>query len=247
MRLNHELYLVGGGDLGFNLSHPLDANSYLIDTGEGLWMIDAGFDGGDQVLSNIEAEGLDPQDVVLLLATHYHADHIGALAFMRAALSPALKIATAGEVAAQIRSGDEKDNALGWAKSVGFYPSEFRLESCAVDIELVSDQRIEAGNVSLVSIDTPGHCRGHLCYHVKSRTSSYLFSGDQVFWGGKIGLQNVADASIQQYSASMNKLLSYDFSALLPGHGGFSLSNGRRHVDMAANHFNHIGLPPNLF
>ena len=47
MKINDHLYLVGGGDYGFNLSGRLDANSYIIDTGEGLWMIDAGFDGGE--------------------------------------------------------------------------------------------------------------------------------------------------------------------------------------------------------
>src|SRR5215470_15209002 len=112
MKINDHLFLVGGGDYGFNLSNRLDANSYIIDTGEGLWMIDAGFDGGEAVLANIKADGLDPQQITNLFVTHYHADHAGALAFMRKSLSRQLKIAIAGSVAEKVRAGDEEDNGL---------------------------------------------------------------------------------------------------------------------------------------
>ncbi len=122
MKINDHLYLVGGGDYGFNLSGRLDANSYVIDTGEGLWMIDAGFDGGEQVVANIVAEGLEPRDITRLFVTHYHADHAGALAYMRKALSPELKIAIHADVADEVRAGDEEDNGLRWAKSFNFYP-----------------------------------------------------------------------------------------------------------------------------
>src|SRR5580658_1060188 len=141
MRINDHLYLVGGGDYGFNLSGRLDANTYVIDTGEGLWMIDAGFDGGDQVLANIRADGLDPRDIVRLFVTHYHADHVGALAVVRRGLAPDVKIAAAAEVADSIRAGDEVANGLAWAKSFGFYPSEFVLEACPVDVELSHEQK----------------------------------------------------------------------------------------------------------
>jgi hypothetical protein len=50
------MYIVGGGDYGYNLSNKLDSNSYVVDTGEELWLIDAGFDGGDRVLANIKAD-----------------------------------------------------------------------------------------------------------------------------------------------------------------------------------------------
>ena len=246
MKINDHLYLVGGGDYGFNLSGRLDCNSYVVDTGEGLWMIDAGFDGGEQVLANIRAEGLEPRDVTRLFITHYHADHAGALAHMRSALSPELKIAISSEVAAQVRAGDEEDNGLAWAKSFNFYPKEFDLEPCEVDVELMDKQSFSAGRFTLEAIDTPGHCRGHICFHLTGGAGGYLFSGDHVFWGGKIILQNVADSSVQDYARSMNRLLDYDFAALLPGHLAFSMVNGRRHVELAANQFNKIGLPANL-
>ncbi len=74
----------------------------------------------------------------------------------------------------------------------------------------------------------------------------YLFTGDHVFWGGKIILQNVGDSSVQDYARSMNKLLEYDFTGLLPGHLAFSLVNGQTPVEFVASQFNKIGLPANL-
>jgi hydroxyacylglutathione hydrolase len=85
-----------------------------------------------------------------------------------------------------------------------------------------------------------------MCYLVTSNSRRYLFSGDHVFWGGKVLLQNVADANVQAYAESMNKLLDYEFDSLLPGHLAFSMANGKRHVEVAAQRFNRIGLPDNL-
>jgi hydroxyacylglutathione hydrolase len=246
MRINDHLYLVGGGDYGFNLSGRLDANTYVIDTGEGLWMIDAGFDGGEQVLANIRADGLDPREIVRLFVTHYHADHTGALATVRRGLSPDVQVAVSAQTADSVRAGDEKANGLAWAQSFGFYPPEFVLEPCPVDVDLAPDQTFQAGDFTITAIDTPGHCHGHICYLLTGGDGGYLFTGDHVFWGGKIILQNVEDSSVQDYARSMNKLLEYDFAALLPGHLAFSMKNGKRHIELAATQFNKIGLPANL-
>ena len=246
MKVNSHLYVVGGGDYGFNLSHRLDCNSYIIDTGEELWMIDAGFDGGDDIIANLRREGIDPRRITKLFVTHYHADHAGALAYMRRALSDSLEIAIAKESADVVRAADEGPTGLGWAKSFGFYPDSFTWQPAEIDIELVDGQTMRSGGFEITAISTDGHCTGHMCFLVKGGGTSYLFSGDHVFWGGKIILQNVADSSVQDYALSMNKLLTFDFEALMPGHLNFSLRDGKRHVELAANQFNKIGLPPNL-
>ena len=59
MRLRPDLYLVGGGHAGFDLSAPLDCHVYLLDGGDELALVDAGLgiDGGvDDILANVEAE-----------------------------------------------------------------------------------------------------------------------------------------------------------------------------------------------
>src|SRR3954452_10485932 len=81
MRLSEEVYLVGGGDYGFNLSHRLDCHTYVVDGGSELVLIDAGFGPGtDEILANMRADGLDPARVSKIVVTHYHADHAGGCA-----------------------------------------------------------------------------------------------------------------------------------------------------------------------
>jgi len=78
---------------------------------------------------------------------------------MRKALSPELKIAIHADVADEVRAGDEEDNGLRWAKSFNFYPSEFDLEPCDVDLELVGGQSYSAGRFTLhghVAPNAPG-------------------------------------------------------------------------------------------
>jgi glyoxylase-like metal-dependent hydrolase (beta-lactamase superfamily II) len=246
VKINDHLYVVGGGDYGYNLSNQLDANVYVLDAGDELWMIDAGFDGGERVLKNMRADGLDLNRVTKLFVTHSHADHAGALAYMRESLDDHLQICISERAAPAVRVADEEVIGLRWAKSFGFYPSDFTWEPCDIDVELTHNQAAKSGDFELTAIETDGHCNGHLNFLVTGNGSSYLFSGDHVFWGGKIILQNVADSSVQEYAASMNRLLEYEFEALMPGHLNFSLEDGRRHVQKAADQFNRIGLPPSL-
>ena len=46
MKLTDDVYLVGGGDYGFNLTHRLDCHTYPIDGGDELALVDAGFGPG---------------------------------------------------------------------------------------------------------------------------------------------------------------------------------------------------------
>ena len=111
---------------------------------------------------------------------------------------------------------------------------------------MADGDRFQVGGLELEAIATPGHCAGHFNLLLRGGDRSCLFSSDHVFWGGKIILQNVHDSSVQEMAASMNRLLDYEFEALLPGHLTISLRNGKRHVQAAADSFNRIGLPPGL-
>ena len=60
MRLSPEVYLVGGGNFGFNLSDAFDSHVYIVDGGGGdLAMIDTGTGmGEDEIIANMRADGL---------------------------------------------------------------------------------------------------------------------------------------------------------------------------------------------
>jgi glyoxylase-like metal-dependent hydrolase (beta-lactamase superfamily II) len=245
MKLTNEVYLVGGGDYSFNLSHRLDCHVYLIDTGDELVMIDTGFGPGtDRILDLMRLDGLDPERVSRIIITHYHADHAGGCAPMVRATGAELW--APAEAAEAIRTGDADQIGLTWAQSFGFYPKEYVWEPCEVATEFTDTDRIPCGDLTLEAVSTPGHCTGHFVLRLQGRDRSYLFASDLVFWGGAIILQNVPDSSVQDYAASMNRALELEFDALLPGHHMISLENGRRHVEAAARDFNRIGLPRDL-
>ena len=247
MRLTESLYVVGGGDAGFNLSGRIDANCYLIDTGDGLWLIDVGFDAAERIVQNVRDEGLDPSAITRIFLTHNHADHAGALASMRRLLGPGVRVAISTELADDVRTGDDRANGFRWAQEVGFYPSSVRLSPSTVDVELRDGDEVTSGGVRLTAIATPGHCAGHYSFLVEGAGPTALFSGDQVFWGGSILLQNLPDVDIGAYAESMRRLSETDFELLLPGHAGVSLEHGKRHVDAALEQFRRIGIPPALF
>jgi hypothetical protein len=73
-----------------------------------------------------------------------------------------------------------------------------------------------------------------------------VLEGDVVFYGGKIFLQNIPDCSLQKYAATVSKLAELEFDALLPGHLGISLSNGRRHIEAAKATFDKLLVPASI-
>ncbi len=245
MKLTSDVYLVGGGDYSFNLTHRLDCHVYVVDGGDELVMIDAGFGPGTgEILDLMRGDGLDPGRVSRIVVTHYHADHAGGCAAMVRATGAELW--APAEAAEAIRTADADRIGLTWAQSFGFYPQDYVWEACDVSGEFGDGDRISAGALSLEAVSTPGHCSGHYVLRLEGRDRSYLFASDLVFWGGAIILQNVPDANLQEYAASMNRVLELEFDALLPGHHMISLANGRRHVEAAARDFNRIGLPRDL-
>ena len=245
MKLTQDVYLVGGGDYGFNLTHRLDCHTYLVDGGSELGLIDAGFGPGtDEILELIRADGFDPARISKIVVTHYHADHVGGSAAMKRATGA--RLCAGVEAAPTIRVADADQIGLNWAKQFGFYPADYEWEPAEVEEEFTDGTRIRVGELELELVATPGHCMGHYCVRMVGRDRTYLFSSDCVFWGGAIILQNVKDSNLQQYAASCNKIAALEFDALLPGHHMISLRNGRRYAEAAANEFNRIGLPRDL-
>ena len=245
MRLTEDVYLVGGGpSVGFGLSGDIDCHVYCIDGGSELALVDCGMALGsslDEILANVREDGLDPGKIRTLCLTHYHADHAFGAAAFRQRLG--LAVAISHEGAEALRTGDEYWTGFGLAKSVSFYPPELTFPACPVDRALRDGDEVRVGELALTMYETPGHCNGHACYLLQGRRKRYLFTGDCVFFGGEILLQNIPDCSIQRYAASVAKLAPLEYDAFLPGHMALSLRDGTRHVRAAQAAFEKL-LPP---
>lgn len=72
----------------------------------------------------------------------------------------------------------------------------------------------------LLIIPTPGHTRGHLAFLYRDR---YLFTGDHLWWSPRVNSLYASRAVCwydwSEQTASMERLLDYDFEWVLPGHG----------------------------
>ena len=238
--------MVGGGNSGFNISAPFDCHVYLIDGGDELALVDAGSgleDSHEQILANIQRDGLDPSRLSTLLLTHYHADHAGGAAYYADALG--ITVLGSAVTADALATADEVATSVEFGRRVGLYPDSYDLRACSVRPALVEAASLVLGHTTVTVYETPGHCRGHVSLLLDSPYGSAFFAGDLVCHGGSVMMQNTQDCSIQDYADSVFKVEALTFDAFLPGHHGLSLRNGSRHVKAAADAFRNLPLPPN--
>ena len=244
VRITKDVYLVGSGNLGFNLSDEADCHIYGIASEDEIVLIDAGLGPGtSQVLANMRNDGLDPSKISKIFVTHYHADHAGALHRWRSLTGA--KVYTSCRSAAAIRAGDAKTVGLEAAKLAGLYPQDFHLEPCPVDVEFDEGQEFSIGQLTVMPYSTPGHSRDHFAFLLKGGDRDCLFSGDSLFWGGTIILQNVPDCDVQACISTIERLAELSFDALLPGHLTISVKNGKRHAEAALKTIRGLGIPRN--
>jgi hydroxyacylglutathione hydrolase len=248
VRLTPEVYVVGGGlNVAFGLSDDPDCHVYLVDCGSELALIDCGMAAGNsmqRITENIVREGLEPDRMRTLVATHYHMDHVGGAARFQDRFG--LQVWAPAEAAPVLRTGDEKAVSLDVAKAAGFYAMDYRFEPVEVERELNHGERFRIGNVEFEAIATPGHCDGHFAYLMHGRDRRYLFAGDAVFSGGRVVWQNTHDCSVQKTIESIRLLATYEFDALLPGHAQVVLEGGMHHVQLAADQAAKLAVPKNL-
>ncbi len=245
MRLSERIYLVGGGTLGFGISHELDCHVYLIDGSGGMVLIDSGAGVTiEPIIRNIQRDGLDLRRLKNVLLTHAHADHAGAAFEWRKRFGAV--VAASKEAAEYVRNGDEEKISLAVAKRGGFYPKDYAFHACPVERVLAEGDRFKFGDLELEVIETPGHCSGMLSFVLKEQGQRVLFDGDTVFHDGKLLITNVWDCDLQEYVGSIQKLAALKVDALLPGHLTVSLSQGARHIQKAWDTLQGLAVPPNI-
>lgn len=245
MKLLPDIYLMASGDFGFNLSHPKDCNVYLIDGGNELALIDTGVGLSNELIEkNINYHGFNLKDIKQIILTHCHADHSGGASYFK--YQTGAKVLTHIEEADMLSQADEDSLGLKIAKKAGFYPTEYQLKACKVDKKLEEGMEIHIGKYILKVIWTPGHSRGSISLFGTINDKKVIFTGDAVLYDGKIILQNIPGVNIHDYSMGIQKLAGLGVDAFFPGHMLFSLSNGQRHIDMAIEAFNKLGVPKSL-
>jgi metallo-beta-lactamase class B len=140
-RIVGNLYYVGTYDLA----------SYLITTAQGNILINTGLAASaEQIKNNIEKLGFKFIDIKILLITHAHFDHVGAVAEIKKKTGAKLMVNAAD---AQVMSdGGQSDYEVG-GKGATFNP-------VAPDRLLKDGDTVRLGDAQFIMLHHPGHTKG---------------------------------------------------------------------------------------
>jgi glyoxylase-like metal-dependent hydrolase (beta-lactamase superfamily II) len=145
-----------------------------IDTGNGLGANAASKGAVGQARLNMEAVGIDPKQVDIVVISHFHGDHIGGL--KNADGSPAFPNAEIKVPAVEAAFWGDEANA---AKANPFNKAQFPNVKKMMDGLKVTlyeaDKEVAPG---ITSIFTPGHTPGHMSFVVASGDKKILVQSD---------------------------------------------------------------------
>ena len=189
----------------------LGVNIYLIDGGTEFALIDVGFlDDLEDVLELIRQMDFSLSACKMIVATHADADHAQGLARAREVLKT--RVAAHPRSVAPLEEGDE---ILTYAR-IDAQNIRIPMPRCKVDLTIDEGDRLRIGDKALDVWSTPGHTAGQLAF----RMGELLFSGDNIFRDGCVGVIDAHHGSnLLDYLASLRRIRACDAKYLLPSHG----------------------------
>lgn len=198
-------------EMNYQSRRRMGVNVYLIDGGKEYILLDVGFlDELADVLELIRQMGFSLSACKMILASHADVDHAQGLARAREILKC--------PVAAHPRSVDplEKgDEILTYAR-IDAQGIQIPMPRCKVDRTIDEGEIIQVGGRFLEVWSTPGHTAGQLAF----RMDDLLFSGDNIFRDGCVGVIDAHHgSSLVDFVASLRRIRASDVKYLLPSHG----------------------------
>jgi hydroxyacylglutathione hydrolase len=198
-------------ELNLQAARSFGVNIYLIDGGTEYALLDIGLDDTlDDVIELIRTLDFPLSKCKYIIASHADADHVQALA--RAKERFKTKAAAHPHAAGVLETAD-KVQAYAQITAQGF---DIPMPPVKVDMKLKDGEVLSVGNVELTVWHTPGHTPGQLSL----KMNNLLFSGDNLFADGCVGVIDAHHGSnIPDFISSLTRIRDDDAEYLLPSHG----------------------------
>lgn len=192
------------------------ASSHLIDTNDGLILIDSGYPQSLYMLiDSIYKLGFSPYDIKYIIHSHGHYDHLGATK----ALIELTKAKTF------IGKGDETyangKEDLTWARELGTVYEE----SFEPDVVLNDGDYVELGNTKIEIVSTPGHTPGTLSFFFDIEEDGKIY---KVAMHGGVGSNSMEKKFLEKYGLpfslrqqfvdGVNKIMDRDVDIFIGNH-----------------------------
>ncbi len=212
MAIVQNLWQVGGG----NLTAPEDAAIYLVRFGQQAVLIDSGCGYAHaRLVENISAVLPEEIEIIYLLLTHCHYDHVGGAAALREQYG--CKIVAHQLDAGYLETGDNDVTAASWYGT--------KMQPLAIDYKIEGHKEIfKAGNGEIFAYHCPGHSPGSLVYLTEIENQNILFGQDVHGPLDPSLLSNRID-----YIRSLKFMIALNADILCEGH--FGVYKGRENIE----------------
>ncbi len=198
-------------ELNHQARRRITCSAYLIYDEDAWTLFDIGYeDAVDDCIDLIRELDFPFSKCQTLIASHADVDHIQGLAKAKQILKTTV---TSHPLTAQhLESGDK----LSTFAEIPAQDIHLPMPSVTVETKVHDGDIIQVGNLELEVWHTPGHTDGHIAL----RMGQLLFSGDNLFRDGCVGVIDAHHgSSIPDFIKSLKRIQTSDVAWLLPSHG----------------------------
>ncbi|MBP1155359.1 MULTISPECIES: MBL fold metallo-hydrolase [unclassified Paenibacillus] len=228
-------------------------NCYLTQSPLGWHVIDTGFHTEEAKSAWLQAFRelhISPQDIVEIVLTHFHPDHMGLAGWLQEYTGAPVKISAEGQRMAQHLWIDKRESELfdGYAYEHGMqikernkvqeYLSDFtKYVSPFPEFTTFGEGASFQWNEEYTAIHTPGHADGHMIFH--SSQSGTVLAGDLLLPKITPNVGYFPGFNVNPLKAfidTLNKIQQYKLDTVLPGHRYVYKDGNQRAKELIHHH-----------
>lgn len=199
-------------EINYQAGQRIGCNVYLVYDENDWLLIDIGYeDSVEEIVEMIRELDFPLSNCRFVVATHADVDHIQGLASIRQVL-PNAKVVGHPQTKEILASADP---IMTYSE---IKAQDIHLEMPPMEVDQTIDEgdKLTIGKLELEVWHTPGHTFGQLAF----RMGDLLFSGDNIYRDGCVGVIDAHHGSdIPAFIESLKRIRASDVKWLLPSHG----------------------------